>query len=291
MDWRDLTGTMEQIHISEEMREEIIVNLIKRQTEIGTSKARNWKRIAATAAAAIFAAGIIGLSVQAVVENLARSRMENLPEAEVRELEAMVQNQRNVQADGFSRAYSEREEARLEELRASYENGMFPEGEILLVDNAEAVTEGALCYVAATGVFHLPDRELTDEELLEIIDFQQKMYYAVGNGPMAQERITEYLAELDRMREEVRAADGIGEEEAIGIARKQMEAALGEAAEGMELLTDMNGRGAFLNDISDDTFYAHERDVAYTVVFRSHETHRTFICFIDPVDGTILYIP
>ena len=291
MDWRDLTGTMEQIHISKEMQEEIIVNLMKKRTETGTGKAGNRKKIAATAAAAVFAAGIVGFSAQAVVENLARARMENLPEAEVKEIEEMIQEQRTVQADGFSRAYSESEEARLEELRASYENGMFPEGEILLVDNAEAATEGVLCYVAATGVFHLPDRELTDEELLEIIDFQQKMRYAVENGPMAQETRAEYLAEKDRMREEVRSADGISEEEAIEIARKQMEAALGEDAEGMELLTDMNGRGAFLNDISDDTFYAHERDMAYTVTFRSHEAHRTYICFIDPVDGTILYIP
>lgn len=291
MDWRDLAETMERIHISKEMQEAIIVNLMKKQTETGTYKAGSWKKIAATAAAAVLAVGIVGLSVQAVVDNIVRARMESMTKEEVQSIEEMIQEQRTVQADGFSRAYSESEEARLEELCASYENGLFPDGEILQVDSAEAVTEGALCYVVSTGEFYLPDRELTDEELLEIIDFQQKMRYAVENGPMAQERRAEYLAEKDRMREEVRAADGISEEEAIEIARKQMEAALGEEAEGMELLTDINGRGAFLNDISNDTFYEHERDMAYTVAFRNHEAHRTYICFIDPVDGTILYIP
>ena len=70
-----------------------------------------------------------------------------------------------------------------------------------------------------------------------------------------------------------------------------METALGEEADGMELLTDMNGCGAFLRDISDVTYYEHERDIAYNVIFVHHEATRTYIVFIDPVDGTILYIP
>ena len=287
MNGRNVKVAMEQIHISEKMQEEIIMNVMKRQI----NKTRNWKKLAASAAVAVFAVGIIGFSALAVVDNIVRARMESLPEAEVQEIESMIQNQREVQADGFSREYSDEETERMTALEQSYQNGLFPEKELLQADTADAVTEGTLCYVKSTGVFYLPDRALTDEELLEIIDFQQKMRYAVENGPMAQDARAKYLAELDRMREEVRDADGISEEEAIEIARKQMEAALGEEAESMELLTDMNGRGAFLNDISDDTFYEHERDMAYTVVFRNHETNRAYICFIDPVDGTILYIP
>ena len=287
MNGRDLRETMAQIHISKEMQEEIMMNIIKRQE----NKTGTWKKLAATAAAAVFAVGVVGFSVQAVVDNIVRARMESLPEAEVQEIESMIQSQRDVQADGFSRAYSGEETERMAALEQSYQNGLFPEKALLQADTADAVTEGTLCYVKSTGVFYLPDRTLTDEELLEIIDFQQKMRYAVENGPMAQDARAEYLAELDRMREEVRDADGISEEEAVEIARKQMEAVLGEEAAGMELLTDMNGRGAFLNDISVDTFYEHERDVAYTVAFRNHETNRAYICFIDPVDGMILYIP
>ena len=292
MNGRDVKETMEQIHIPEKMQAEIITNLMKKQMESGKNKTvGGWKKLAATAAVTVFAVGIVGFSVYAVVENLVRARMAGLPAAEVQEIEAMVQGQRNVQADGFSREYSDEETERMTALELSYQNGLFPAKEILQVDSAEAITEGTLCYVKSTGVFYLPGRELTDEELLEIIDFHQKMRYAVEEGPMAQEARAEYLAEIDRMREEVRDADGISEEEAIEIARKQMEAALGENAAGMELLTDMNGCGAFLRDISDITYYEHERDVAYEVAFRNHEAHRAYICFIDPVDGTILYIP
>ena len=99
---------------------------------------------------------------------------------------------------------------------------------------------------------------------------------------------------LERMesipQEEVQAADGISEEEAIEIARKQMESELGEKAAGMELLVDIYGCSAFLNDISNQTTYEHERDVAYIVGFHNLDDHSSYTCTIDAVDGSILHI-
>ena len=91
-------------------------------------------------------------------------------------------------------------------------------------------------------------------------------------------------------QEEVQAADGISEEEAIEIARKQMESELGEKAAEMELLVDIYGCSAFLNDISNQTTYEHERDVAYIVGFHNLDDHSSYTCTIDAVDGSILHI-
>ncbi len=68
-----------------------------------------------------------------------------------------------------------------------------------------------------------------------------------------------------------------------------MEAELGDGADGKELNTDINGCSAFLTDISDQTSYEHERDVAYIVSFGNSNDQSTYTCTIDAVDGSILY--
>ena len=282
--------TMEQIHISEEMQEEIIMNVIDDQIENIKRKTRSWKKIAVSAAAVALTVGIVCIPVRAVVANIVRERMESIPREEVQAINDMVQEQRNAEADGFSREYSDEEEERSKVLWQEYKNGTFPNQVIAQVDDAGDVTEGMLCYIRSTGVFNLPDREMTDEEILEIIDFQHEMSYAVSQGSAAQEARAEYLAEKDMLREKVQAAGGISEEEAIEIARKRMEDDLGEKAEGMELTTDIYGCGAFLNDISNQTYFEHDGDMAYIVDFSNPNEHYGYTYTIDAVDGSILYI-
>ena len=290
MNGLNVKETMEQIHISEEMQEEIIMN-VRNRVENGKNKTRNWKKIATSAAVVALAAGIVSIPVQAVVKNIVLARMESIPQEEVQAIGDMVQEERNAEADGFSREYSDEERERSQVLWQEYENGRFPDGVIAQVDDAEAVTEGMFCYIRSTGVFNLPDQEMTDEEILEIIDFQHKMSYAVSQSSAAQEARAEYLAEEDMLREKIQATGGISEEEAIEIARKQMESELGERAAGMEILTYEDGSVAvMIQDISGQTAYEHERDVAYIVGFHNLDDHSTYTCTIDAVDGSILHI-
>ena len=76
----------------------------------------------------------------------------------------------------------------------------------------------------------MPTQEMTDEEMLEIIDFQHKMSYVVSQSTAAQEARAEMEAEEKQWRERIQTAGGISEE-AIEIAAKQMEDELGERAE------------------------------------------------------------
>lgn len=183
MDGYEVKKVMDQIHISEKMKEDIIMNL-QNKSESGKKRAWNVRRMAATAAAFAAAACIIGFPVRAAVSSLVKERMESVPKAQMTELNNMVQSQR-VEADGFSREFTEKERARFKELHKAYESGNFPEGVIEQVDNAESAPDGTLCYIRATSFFNLPAQEMTDEEILQIIDFQHKMAYAVANGPQA----------------------------------------------------------------------------------------------------------
>ena len=253
-------------------------------------KVWNLKKMGTVAAALVLTVGVISIPVSAMVSNLVKARMESIPEEEVQDISDMVQV-RPVEADGFSRELSDSEKKRNKELRQEYKNGTFPENAIAQVDNAEDAPEGMLCYIRSTGVFNLPPQEMTDEEILEIIDFQNKMSYAVSQGTAAQEAKVEMEAERNRLIEKIEAAGGIDKEEAIEIARKQMEAELGEGAEGKEILKYQDGSAAvIMQDISEETGYEHKGDVAYLVIFTDPNAseHSTYYCIIDAVDGNIL---
>lgn len=291
MDRYDVKKVMDQVHISSEMQEEIIMNIQKRMENENKNTARwNWRKLVTAAAAFVLAAGVVSFPVRAFVTSVVKERMESIPKDEVLEINDMVQS-KPTEADTFSREYSADEEERSRELWQAYKGGKFPENVIAQVDNAEDAPEGTLCYIRSTGVFNLPAQEMTDEEILEIIDFQHKMSYAVSQGTAAQEARSESQAEEKQWREKIQAAGGISEEEAIEIAMKQMKDELGERAEGKEILKYEDGSVAVIKiDISEQTDYEHKGDVAYLVIFSnpSENDHSTYYCMIDAVDGSIL---
>lgn len=287
MDGYDVKEVMDQVHISSEMQEEIMMNIQSRM-EKGNKKAWNWKRMAAAAAALALTAGVISTPVRAFVASVVTERMESVPEEEMKDLNDMVQSQHAL-ADGFSRAYSDREKERSKALWQAYESGTFPDKVIAQVDDADAAPEGTLCYIRATGVFNLPAQEMTDEEMLEIIDFQHKMSYAVAHGSQVQDAKAESQEKEARLKKILQDAGGISGDEAVEIAKKQFETDLGDAADGLELMTDSLGRSASLLDASDYAEVESKAGVIYDVSFGNTDSHAVYGYLIDAVDGSILH--
>ena len=87
-----------------------------------------------------------------------------------------------------------------------------------------------LYYAQDNSVFHLPERELTDEELLQIIDFQTKRDYV-----LSQRTSQEYEEQRREAREEIAAEGGITEEKAIELGKEWLNRLYGITGEGMEL--------------------------------------------------------
>lgn len=273
-----------------------IQTIIQDKTGVAITPERTWnyRRMAAAAAAFVLVVGVAGFPVRAIVTSVIRERMENLlPEEEIQEINDMIQA-RHTEAGGFSRGYSASEYNRFRIFCKAYEGGEFPENVIAQVDNAEDATEGMLCYIRSTGVFNLPDREMTDEEILEIIDFQYMMNYVLSQSPAAQEERARVQAEKEQW-ERIEAGDGISEEEAIEIAAEQMETELGERAEGKEILRYEDCSVAVIrSDISWQTNHEHTEDsadnvhLAYIVYFCNPEDS-SYECTIDAVDGSVLW--
>lgn len=299
MNGRDIKETMEQLHIPKEMQRQIIAN-VRERTAHGRSRAvtqetgvcgtekqkadsrkiKYWNKRAVTAAALVLAAGIIAIPVKAVVQNIVKARMEGIPEEEVHELANFIQKQ-DAEADSFSREYSDWETARMKELLQAYQDGAFPEKTILQVDTEAEAPEGELCFVRDKVLFCLPERELTDEELLEIIDFNRTRNYALSQTQAAKEAQKEYLEERRLLQEQIQEAGGISQAEAVEIAKKQLEAELGASA----------GEKAEIHvgyiDIS-DAGYEHKGDLAYEMIFSKPGDGIIYTCLIDSQDGKVL---
>lgn len=284
--------TMEQIHIPEEMQEQILLNVRARmESGSGITKrhAKNlsrrkyvptfsWQKRAAVAAIILLAAGLVSIPVQALVQDFLTARMEAIPEEEVKDIAYLVQTQK-VEVDRFSREFTESENKRMKELWQLYQNGIFPERTIFMAEYMEEAKDGVLCYIWENGLFCLPDRELTDEELLEIIDFNEIRQYAITH---AGENVHDaYYAEQDRLAEKLAAAGGISRKEAEKIARNQMNGQLGTLAEG-KIYPYIS-----LKDLS-EADYEHTGDVAYFVLFRDGKDNSSYTCEIDSADGSIL---
>ncbi len=110
--------------------------------------------------------------------NKYQERMSKVTEEEKKELNKMTQMQK-VDADNFSRDLSEEEYTYLERLHKDYKKGIFPKESITKVEKREQIRKGKLIFCYEDSTFYLPDRRLSKEELLQIIDFWEKRDYAV----------------------------------------------------------------------------------------------------------------
>ncbi len=280
----DVKELMEHINISAQMQEDIIMNVQERM-ERKNSKRERRKKTAAAAAVLIVSAGIVGIPAHALVRDLVKERMDRKPEAEVEELAETIQAQR-TEADGFTREYTDGEAKRNKELWQAYENGTFPAQEILQVDSVDDAPADTLCYANDTGYFCLPDHEMTDEELLEIIDFQHAMSYAIEQSPAAQAAREEMAAEQAQLQDRVAEDGGIDAEEALRIAEEQMRASIGDAAADGK--TDVSVTLVDLSAVKEYTDYELKGDLVYNVIFQNPEDHTMYFCTLDAADGRVV---
>ncbi len=133
-----------------------------------------WKRSVILAAALI---AMFSFTVTAAVSAW-RQRMEAMNE---QEMEAYFLQLYTGKAgvDNYNRPYTDAEKARLKELRVSYEEGAFPDGLLTMISAPEEYKGKGVAFYGETTTFFFPDREMSDEELLRIIDFMYKRDYSL----------------------------------------------------------------------------------------------------------------
>lgn len=286
MKLQDLKNAVSNIEIDEAMQGEILQNVLERTKEDNAGSSRRkanrqnvsrFPRVAATAAGVLLAVGIIGIPVRALVSSLVQERMEEIPEEEHQEMVEMLDSQ-EVGADSYIREYTEEERDRMSELYTQYQQGVFPKGELPQVDSVEEAEKLELCYLTTNSSFYLPDRDLTDEELLQLIDFEVKRNYALKKR-YEEEYADEIAAKEQAEKEQIAQIvdeGGITEEEAVVEAQKWLEKIYGITGEGLELnhyLCDFEG------------YYSGESNL-YMVNW-SQQSQNYYYFYISSIDGSL----
>lgn len=165
------------------------------------------------------AALLVAVPVTAKVNSAVKERMESMSKKERKAYETMndpkyLTKEHETEAIRYSRELSEDEEKREGELFQKYEEGvLFPEGEIQVVDKLEENMEiTSPLYEVWNREFFLPERELTDEELLQMIDLMYKQSYALENS----DEVKEYYKALQEFNENPNPGQNdMSEEEAV----------------------------------------------------------------------------
>lgn len=118
-------------------------------------------------------------------------RLQSVSKSEKKKMVHGVQSAK-VNADDYSRRMSDEEQKRYAALEKKYEQGIYPAGTLTEVSDPKDVGEYTerIWYCDAEGMFYIPQKRLTDEQLLQIIDFRRKREYAVAEQSEAETAAT-----------------------------------------------------------------------------------------------------
>lgn len=120
-----------------------------------------------------------GLGTRAAISAV-QNRMESMSDEEK---DAYLEiNVISADAEHYTRAFTDTEVERLLVLQEEYKNGSFPEETILIVDKISDINDDQLAFVKEDGRVHLPKGEMTDEQLLQLIDHDEKNKYTMETG-------------------------------------------------------------------------------------------------------------
>lgn len=135
--------------------------------------------------------------------NYVQHRMNTLSTAEK---EKMAEEAKKANADSYSRELSDAEKERLEKVRTEYESqGVLPQEQLKEISSEKEVDPEHICFLAENSTFYFPKRELTEEELLEFVDYKYKRDYSITDQAVEPEYET---------------VSEISEEEAVNLAKE-----------------------------------------------------------------------
>ncbi|MBD5444197.1 MAG: hypothetical protein HDR29_01460 [Lachnospiraceae bacterium] len=158
-----------------------------------------WKKSIIMAAALVT---LMSITVSAAV-GAYKERMEAMNAQEMEDYFIQMQTSK-MGVDNYNRPYTDTEKARIKELRVSYEEeALFPEGMLTMISAPEEYKGKGVAFYGDTTTFFFPEKEMNDEELLQIVDFMHKRDYSLQkvNEMIAQGEMTLPSEEISKGKE------------------------------------------------------------------------------------------
>ncbi len=170
-------------------------------------KKMTWKK--AVLLAAVLTA-MCSVTVTAAVGALQR-RMEAMNQKEIADYFVQIYTSK-LGADNYNRPMKEEERNRMAQLRVSYEQeAVFPQKALTMLSSPDAYKGKGVGFYKETSTFFLPEKNMSDEELLQIIDFVHRRDYSLQ---VMKDKITE--SETSFLIEEITEDEGKEEKEKTG---------------------------------------------------------------------------
>ncbi len=235
-----------------------------------------------TAVAIVICLFLIPITAFGAVD-LMKQRMKDLTKEEKDEYYQGLQSS-TANADSFTRELTKSENDKMEELKVKYKNGLFPAKALTIVKTRAAADKSAELYFAEDkSLFVLPSRELTEEEMLEIIDFYYCRDYSLMENPK-QENITGVKgdtneenitkAEKDITKDKINVKknkmnNDINKDKAIELAKTAIKDIYGVECAGLDITVEYDNKIDALTVSMEDT----DKMSGYSVtVDASHES-------------------
>lgn len=177
---------------SEDMEKKVNVLLEELTGRQSDDKQYTIYRKIAIACMAVIVAGVLAKPAAAAVNYVAK-RMQQVSETTQEKLYEEQQTAQGDEAIQYSRALSAKEQQRYDQLFAEYEkNGKMPEKE-LFTEETYSGTKDYPVYTTKDRRLWLPERDLTDEEMLQIIDYYHVVDYSLQNENQKKQALTEEI--------------------------------------------------------------------------------------------------
>ena len=91
----------------------------------------------------------------------------------------------------------------MNELAEKYQTeGLFPDGSILQISDQSEIVPDQICFLAQASTFYLPEKALSDEQMLELIDFYAKRDYSVTAQGQKEADITDSADDVTEISQE-----------------------------------------------------------------------------------------
>ena len=180
---------IDNINIPEGLSEKVIENC--------STKGRTpvfYPKKVAFAAVFLLTLSLGGIGVKAGLDTM-HERVSSMDKKEKAQYESFREDNDNREFDEnigdvavvFSRDLTRAEAIMQEKLTDEYRNGKFPEESIRFVDNESEIGDNELAVVRDINKVVLPESELTEEQMLQYVDFINK-YYTLANEHYAENR-------------------------------------------------------------------------------------------------------
>lgn len=256
---------------SEDMEKKVNVLLEELTGRQGNDKQYTIYRKVAITCMAVIVVGVLAKPAAAAVNYVAK-RMQQVSETTQEKLYEEQQNAQGDEAIRYSRALSEQEQQRYDQLFAEYEkNGKMPEKELFTEDTYSG-TKDYPVYTTKDRRLWLPERDLTDEEMLQIIDYYHVVDYSLQNENQKKQALTE-----ETLTEVTGSDKEIVQQQAITL----LETTFGVDAESfkIEVSSDVQGQ-------EDEELYVvdflQEDHLMYEIYFQKQDLKQVSISIADP---------